>query len=129
VTVSKDPTTGQYKVDASTITDVRKFGYSLFGSWVTPIPKVKMFARYDRYDNNTEDRVMTKFNEKTGVLTGGDTDEATLFIFGVDFFPSNGVHVIPNLTLKRYTQSGKGQDLTARITLFAAFNTGKIQGE
>jgi len=40
--------------------DVKRFGFSIFGSVITPLPKLKAFARYDYYDANTEDKVYTK---------------------------------------------------------------------
>ncbi|MBN2013362.1 hypothetical protein JW960_28785 [candidate division KSB1 bacterium] len=44
--------------------EVKKFGYSLFASLITPLPKLKAFARYDYYDPNTKNDVYIKFSDR-----------------------------------------------------------------
>lgn len=105
--------------------DVKRFGFSIFGSIITPAPKLKAFARYDYYDPNTEDKVYTNFSD--GKLTGGVDDEYYLFIAGLDYIPRGNVHIIPNVILKSYTQDSKNTDITARITLYYKFDSGKIK--
>ncbi len=109
---------------SSKISDVKRFGYSLFGSLITPIPKLKAFLRYDFFDPNTEDSVVTSFSE--GKVTNGTDDESTLIIAGLDYIPAGSVHIMPNILIKNYAMSGKDADFTGRITLFYNFNSGKI---
>ena len=121
-----DSTAKKYKVTASTVTDVKRVGYSVFASWITPVPKLKVFARYDYFDNNSGNDVYTKFDEKTGKFTSGLDDENTLLIAGLDYIPTGNVHIMPNVMLKKYTKEGLNDDLTARLTLFLRFDSGKI---
>lgn len=108
----------------STRTDVKRFGYSIFGSYITPINNVKAFARYDYYDPNTESNVYTKFSG--GKLTGGADDETNLIIAGLDYSPQKNIHIMPNIIFKSYSQSGMDCDLTGRMTLYYSFSSGKI---
>jgi hypothetical protein len=101
-------------------TDVKKVGFSLFGSWITPIPKLKLFARYDSYDSNNDDAVWTSDTEN------GKDDASSLIIAGLDFIPSANVHIMPNIMITNYQADGKDNDVTARITLYYKFDTGKI---
>ena len=101
-------------------TDVKRRGFSLFGSWITPIPKLKLFGRYDYYDPNTSDRVFVS-PTKDGV-----DDEMSFFFGGLDIIPKGDIHIMPNIMIKSYTQSAKENDVTARITLYYKFNSGKI---
>ena len=105
--------------------DVKRFGFSIFGSVITPLPKLKAFARYDYYDANTEDKVYTRFSD--GKLTGGVDDEYNLFIAGLDYIPRGNVHFMPNVIVKSYTQAGKNTDITARVTLYYKYDSGKIK--
>lgn len=113
---------GSGAVDAigSSKTDVKRQGISVFGSWITPIPKVKLFARYDTSDPNNNDNVWVS-DSKNGV-----DDEYSLLFAGLDFFPVADVHFMPNILIKKYTQSGKGDDVTARLTLYYKFDSGKM---
>jgi len=104
--------------------DVKRFGYSIFGSWITPVPKLKLFARYDYFDPNTGDEVYADFSG--GKLSGGIDDETSLIIAGLDYIPSANIHIMPNVLYKSYTKEGKDADLTARVTLFYKFDSGKI---
>lgn len=124
VTVVKDGT--KYKISASHPADVIKSGYSLFASLITPIPKVKLFARYDSFDNNTGSDVFTAFNSANGALTGGKDDEFTMLFAGLDYIPAGNVHFMPNVILKNYAQSGKDSDLTVRMTMYLKYDSGKI---
>lgn len=101
-------------------TDVKKQGFSFFGSWQTPLPKVKLFGRYDFYDPNTDDNVWV-----SDTVNGTD-DEYSLVIAGVDFIPKKNVHVMPNIMIKNYTHEYKDSDVTARITLYYTFDTGRF---
>lgn len=112
------------EITHSTISDVKLFGYSLFGSLITPIPKLKAFLRYDFFDPNTEDNVYTVFSN--GKLTGGVDDENTLIIVGLDYIPQGNIHIMPNIMIRSYSQDGKDSDLTGRITLYYKFDSGKI---
>ncbi|MBN1996865.1 hypothetical protein JW935_04875 [candidate division KSB1 bacterium] len=104
--------------------DVTHTGYSVFGSWITPVPKLKAFARYDYYDVNAENNVYTAFSD--GVLTGGTDDETTLMIAGLDYIPSANVHFMPNIFITGYGSKDTKSDITARITMYYKFDSGKI---
>ena len=121
----KDVTVENNNITTSSKADVKRFGYSIFGSVITPIPKLKAFARYDYYDPNTEDEIYTKFSD--GALTGGVDDEYTLLIAGLDYIPRGNIHIMPNIILKSYTQDENDNDLTGRITLYYKFDSGKIK--
>ena len=105
-------------------TDVIKSGYSIFGSWITPVPKLKIFGRYDYFDPNTGDNVVTSFTD--GILRNGKDDETGLLIAGFDFIPAGNLHFIPNIVYKSYAEQGVDADLTARMTLYYKFDSGKI---
>jgi hypothetical protein len=126
VTTSYDDVKKEYKLVTSVPTDVIRFGYSAFASLITPIPKVKLYARYDFFDNNTEENVITKFDKTTGKLTGGLDDEYRLIIAGLDYIPSGNVHLMPNIMIKSYTKAGLDRDITARLTFYYKFDSGKI---
>ena len=66
--------------------DVVKSGYSIFGSWITPVPKLKLFGRYDYYDPNSNDGVGTSFSD--GLVKNGKDDEISLLIAGFDYIPA-----------------------------------------
>lgn len=100
--------------------DVKKQGYSLFGSWITPVPKLKVFARYDSYDPNTANDTWVSDTEN------GRNDEYSLIIAGLDFIPRGNIHFMPNIMIKQYSDSGLKNDITARMTLYYTFDTGKI---
>jgi len=122
-TITADNTLGDYSK-----ADVRKSGYSFFGSFITPIPKVKVFARYDFYDPNTDENVYTSF--KDGKLSGsGKDNEYGLIIAGVDFIPYGGVHFMPNVLIKRYAAEGAKNDVTVRMTMYIKYDSGKIVGQ
>ncbi len=108
--------------------DVVKMGYSVFASLITPIPKLKAFARYDVYDPNTSETVYTKFSN--GKMSGsGLDDENSLLIAGLDYIPVSNMHIMPNVFIKSYAKEGVKDDITARVTLYAKFDSGKIIGE
>ncbi len=125
-TAAYDSASSKYKVTSSTVADVKKMGYSLFASWITPLPKLKVFARYDYYDQNSGDEVYTKFDDKTGKFSSGLDDENTLIIAGLDYIPAGNVHLMPNIMIKQYAKSGLNDDITARLTLHLKFDSGKI---
>jgi len=124
-----DSSASKYKVSASTPSDIVRFGYSAFFSWITPVPKLKMFARYDFYDNNTGDDVYSKFYEKTGKFSSGADDECTLLIADLDYITAGNLHIMPNIILKNYAKEGLDNDLAARLTLYYKFDSGKIKIE
>ena len=120
----KNVTVESDEITSSAKSDVKRFGYSLFGSWITPLPKLKAFARYDYFDPNTENQVYTDFSD--GNLTGGIDDENTLIIAGFDYIPTGNIHIMPNILVKSYAQDGKDSDITARVTLYYKYDSGKI---
>jgi hypothetical protein len=120
----KDVVVENGSITSSKVSDVKRFGYSLFGSVITPIPKMKAFLRYDFFDPNTEDGVVTSFSD--GKTTNGTDDESTLIIAGLDYNPAGNVHIMPNILVKNYSKSGKDADITGRITLYCIFDSGKI---
>jgi len=108
--------------------NVVKSGYSIFGSLITPLPGVKVYARYDSYDPNSSETVYTKFS--SGKLGGsGLDDDNSLFIMGLDYIPMADLHIMPNLMVKSYAKSENKKDITGRLTLYAKFDSGKIIGE
>ena len=126
VSMAHDDDTGDYSITSSISADVKRFGYSAFGSVMTPISNLKVFARYDFFDNNTDDEVFTKFDKNTGALSGGKDDEFTQVFLGLDYVPQKNVHIMPNIVLKNYQKEGKDSDLMGRITMNFNFNSGKI---
>lgn len=117
----------QGAIKSSKPADVQRFGYSVFGSVITPVPRLKAFARYDHYDPNTSSTVYTKF--ASGKLTGGEKDEENLIIAGLDYIPVAGIHVMPNVLIKKYTKEGVDDDITVRLTLSYNYSSGKIVTE
>ncbi|MDZ7339557.1 MAG: hypothetical protein ONB30_13600 [candidate division KSB1 bacterium] len=120
----KEVVVEQGAIKSSTKADVQRFGYSLFGYAITPLPRLKAFARYDYYDPNTSSTIYTKFTN--GTLLGGEQDEEQLLIAGLDYIPVAGVHVMPNVLIKKYSKEGVKDDLTVRLTLSYNYNSGKI---
>ncbi len=116
----------EYQITASTPVDVKRFGYSVFGSVITPIPKVKVFARYDFFDNNSKDNVITKFDKVTGKLLSGVDDEFTMIFAGLNYIPAANLHIMPNVIIKSYAKEGLDNDITGRLTLYYKFDSGKI---
>ena len=121
----KDVTIADNAVAGYSKADVKRLGFSIFGSLITPVPKLKAFSRYDYYDPNTRDDVYTRFAD--GQLTGGADDEYRLIIVGLDYIPQPDVHIMPYIMVKQYSQGSKERDLMARITLYYKFNSGKIK--
>ncbi len=126
VSTRYDSTAKKYRIQSSEAADVAKFGTSLFGSWITPIPRLKVFARYDMFDPNTGDALFTKFDDAKGRLTSGTDDEFTQLFFGLDYVSKGAVHIMPNVMIKDYSAAGKDSDVTARLTMWFNFNSGKI---
>lgn len=104
--------------------DVQRFGYSVFASVITPIPRLKAFARYDFFDPNTKSDVFTSF--KNGVLIGGEKNEEQTIFAGLDYIPVAGIHVMPNVIVKKYAVPDVENDVTARLTLSYNYSSGKI---
>ncbi|MCK5145819.1 hypothetical protein KAR48_03635 [bacterium] len=100
--------------------DVRKVGFSLFGSWITPLPKLKVFARYDSFDPNTDDDIWSSDSQN------GIDDNYSLIIAGLDFIPRGNIHFMPNIMIRKFAAAGMESDITARLTLYYKFSTGKI---
>ncbi len=115
-----------FKIGSSAAADVVRSGYSVFGSLITPIKKVKIFGRYDWFEANASETVYTKFDSKTGALTGGKDDGFSMIFAGIDWIPAGNVHIMPNVIVKQYEKSGIDQDVTARVTLYCKFDSGKI---
>ncbi|MDZ7264019.1 MAG: hypothetical protein ONB16_05500 [candidate division KSB1 bacterium] len=126
VAAEYDDVKKEYQITTSTPIDVKRFGYSIFGSVITPIPKLKAFARYDFFDNNTEDNIITKFDKGTGKLTSGADDEFTMIFAGLDYIPTSNLHIMPNVVIKSYAKDGLDNDITGRLTLYYKFDSGKI---
>ena len=104
--------------------DVTRQGYSIFGSLITPVPKLKMFGRLDWFDPNSKENVVTAFSD--GLLKTGKDDESTLMIAGLDYIPVGNLHFMPNVTIKSYAKPGMDSDITARLTCYYKFDSGKI---
>jgi hypothetical protein len=132
-TAKYDSTAKKYKATNVVASDVVRFGWSAFGSWITPVKNLKLFARYDAFDNNTGDNAFTKFDEAKGKLGGsGLDDENTLLIAGLDYIPVGNVHIMPNVMIKKYSKNlnpKKDDDMTARLTVYLKFDSGKVYGE
>ncbi len=111
-------------IRSSKSADVRRFGYSVFASAITPVPRLKAFARYDMFDPNIESAVFTVF--KNGKLTGGEKDEIQTIFLGLDYIPVAGVHIMPNVIITKYAAPNVDSDVTARVTLSYTYNSGKI---
>lgn len=126
VATAYDDVKKEYTITGATPVDVKRFGYSVFGSVITPIPKLKAFARYDFFDNNTEDNVITKFDKATGKLTSGTDDDFTMIFAGLDYIPTANLHIMPNVIIKSYAKEGLDNDITGRLTLYYKFDSGKI---
>lgn len=110
--------------DPNSKTDVKRLGYSVFGSWITPVPKLKGFARYDYFDPNTDNAVIVDKSGKTG-----KDDEYTLILAGLDYIPKANIHFMPNIVYKSYSNKEKKSDFTLRLTLWCQFDSGKINVE
>lgn len=104
--------------------DVNKIGYSIFGTAITPVPRLKAFARYDYYDPNTGDNVITNF--KDGTLTTGLNNEESMLVVGLDYIPAVNVHFMPNVIVTSYTAPDKKTDVLARVTLWFNYDSGKL---
>ena len=103
-------------------------GYSVFGSLITPIPKLNAYARYDSYDPNNNETVYTILS--SAKLGGSGLDDVhVLFIAGLDYIPTANLNIMPNLLVKSYAKSESKKDITGRLTLYAKFDSGKIIGE
>ena len=111
---------GSTDAAGTTKTDVTKRGMSFFGSCMTPIPKIRIFARYDIYDPNIHANVWISETKS------GTDDEYSLIIAGLDFNPREKIHLMPNILIKTYVQEGKSKDVTFRMTLYYSFDSGKI---
>ena len=85
------------------------------------------------YDKNNNDNTFTSFDDTKGKLGGsGLNDQTTLFIAGLDYIPVGNVHIMPNIMIKRYSKDlnpKKDDDVTARLTLYLKFDSGKVYGE
>lgn len=104
--------------------DVNKMGYSVFGSIITPISKLKAFARYDYFDANTDDDVITSFSG--GSMTNGMDNEKSMLFLGLDYIPTANVHFMPNVIVTSYADSDKDSDIIARVTLWFNYDSGKL---
>ncbi len=129
IVTQQDNLTNKYKIISSEQADVTRFGYSIFASAITPINGLKVFARYDYFDNNTGNSVFTKFDESKGTLTSGKDDETTMIFAGLDYIPVGNIHIMPNVIVKNYAKSGLDSDVTLRLTLYCKYDSGKISVE
>ena len=83
--------------------DTKSLGVSLFGSAI-PMPgtKFKVFGRFDYWDPDTDI----------------ENNEENFIIGGLDFIPAGNVHVMPNVVVRTYSDDGKENDVTARVTFY-----------
>jgi len=86
------------------IGDKTENGFSVFGA-VKTTEKVKLLARYDVYDPNTD----------------LDDDGNTFIIAGLDFAPEKNVNIIPNVKIENYQASGRDANTIGALTLFFRF--------
>lgn len=84
--------------------DRTESGFSVFGA-VKAAEKVKLLARYDVYDPNTD----------------LDDDGNTLLIAGLDFAPEKNVNLIPNIKIESYQASGRDANTVGALTIFFRF--------
>jgi len=84
--------------------DKTEEGFSVFGA-VKAAAKVKLLARYDVYDPNTD------------LADDGNT----FIIAGLDFAPEKNVNIIPNVKIENYQASGKDANTIGALTLFFRF--------
>lgn len=85
-------------------TDRTENGFSVFGA-VRAAEKIKLLARYDVYDPNTD----------------LDDDGNTFIIAGLDFAPEKNVNIIPNLKIENYQAAGRDANATGLLTVFFKF--------
>jgi len=84
--------------------DRTESGFSVFGA-VKAAEKVKLLARYDVYNPNTD----------------LDDDGNAFIIAGLDFAPEKNVNIIPNVKIENYQASGRDANTTGALTLFFRF--------
>ncbi len=84
--------------------DVKVKGVSIFGAAKLG-EKLSAFGRADLYDPNGD----------------VDKDGETLLIGGVDYQPTDGVHVMPNVLVTAYQDSGKDTEIMPRLTGYFKF--------
>ncbi len=81
-------------------------GWSVFGRAVIMLDKLNAFARYDRYDPNSET----------------NKDETSLVIAGLDWTPTHASFKLqPNVWYYTYADSAKKDDLIFNLTFFLSF--------
>lgn len=84
--------------------DKTESGFSVFGA-VKAAEKVKLFARYDIYDPNTD----------------VDDDGNNFIIAGLDFAPEKNVNFMPNVKIESYQAEGKDANVVGALTFFFKF--------
>jgi len=84
--------------------DKTENGFSIFGA-VKASEKIKLLARFDSYDPNTD------------LADDGNT----FIIAGLDFAPEKNVNIIPNVKIESYQATGKDATTVGAITLFFKF--------
>lgn len=80
------------------------FGFSFWG-WYSLNPKLKLIARFDKYNPATE----------------LDNQAISFFVSGIDFVVDPSVSIIPNVEYFKY-QNHSGNNLIARLTFSYRFN-------
>ncbi len=81
-------------------------GFSFYGRYDAIPDKLNLFARYDRYEPNTE----------------AEDDEINLIIAGLDFIPVNSSFKIqPNIWYYTYADPEKKNDLVFNLTFYYTF--------
>jgi len=97
-----------YDSDANKIDDTsfNRSGFSFFGRYTAITDKLNVFARYDRYEPNTQEK----------------DDEINLIIAGIDFTPVHSSFKIqPNIWIYSYADSEKKDDIVFNLTFYYTF--------
>jgi len=84
--------------------DRTESGFSVFGA-VKAADKIKLLARYDVYDPNTD----------------LDDDGIGFIVAGLDFAPEKNVNIIPNVKIESYQAAGRDANTTGALTFFFRF--------
>lgn len=98
---------GFYRIDKKTAADgedQKGFGVSVFGAKPVGEGK-KVFVRADLYEPNGD----------------AEDDQETLLIGGLDWALAKDLHLMPNLRVTLFQDSGKDAELTPRLTGFFEF--------
>jgi hypothetical protein len=105
-------------------TDIKAFGYSLFGRAPIIKDKLNVFARYDSYDPDNAYRQQDVPSTYQGSNMFRHYREG-LFIAGLDFAPNKNFHIMPNIWINTYDVKASSpvlvereSDIVPRITVY-----------